>query len=78
VEKDFAVVEDSRAKQGINSASVKKTLSQVTTDIDLIFEEMDIIRGDEAVKKRRKALIARLRVVSDRVDAILLLPDLCG
>ena len=71
VEKDFAQVEHTRAQLGNNNTSMRRTLSQVTSDIDFIFEEMDKISGNEAVKKRRKVLVDRLRVLGDRVDAVI-------
>lgn len=71
VEKDVADVEKTRANEGTNIARVKSTLSQVTSDIDLLFEEMDKLSGNEKVKKKRKAMVDRLRPVAERVDALI-------
>jgi hypothetical protein len=56
---------------GDGTAQRKKALAQINADVDLIFAELDQVRGGDGVKKRRKTLADRLRPLADEVDQMI-------
>ena len=73
--KDFDVVESSvlKMKSGkpIASAEEQKVITEVTSDVDFIYADLDTIRGSSVVKLKRKAMAEKLNSLSTRIDSLL-------
>ena len=71
VVRDFEATKKGTVGDGDGTAQRKKALAQINADVDLIFAELDQVRGGEGVKKRRKTLADRLRPLADEVDQMI-------
>jgi hypothetical protein len=73
--KDFEVVESSilKIKSGKPTASAEeqKVITEVTSDVDFIYADLDTIRGSSVVKLKRKAVAEKLNFLSTRIDSLL-------
>jgi len=49
-------------------AELKKLLAEASSDLDFLFGELDQIRGDESVKRKRKQVADRINELSSCVD----------
>ena len=75
--KDFEVVESAILVPESNKASAtpqqQKVITEVTSDVDFIYADLDTIRGSSAVKVKRKEMAEKLNHLSGRIDALLAL-----
>ena len=73
--KDFEIVESaviaSASTKPSATAAQQKIITEVTSDVDFIYADLDTIRGSSAVKVRRKEIAEKLNTLSSRIDALL-------
>lgn len=73
--KDFEVVESSVLKRKVEkptaSPEEQKVITEVTSDVDFIYADLDTIRGSSVVKLKRKAMAEKLNSLSTRIDSLL-------
>lgn len=75
--KSFDKVESNimKSKSELKPSSIDPNMlnqiTEITSDIDFIYAELDSIRGSNFVKAQRKEMAQDLKHLSDRVDAFL-------
>lgn len=73
--KDFEIVESallaSESSKPSATAAQQKIITEVTSDVDFIYSDLDCVRGSSAVKVRRKEMAEKLNSLSSRIDALL-------
>lgn len=68
--KELELVEKLSSSDGVLDAKTKKHICGLSVDLDYIFDSLDAIQGDIAIKSERKKLVDDFKEYGNRVDRL--------